>query len=72
MTAVRILSDEPLTGGRRLVTIDTATLGRAQVVVAPGEHPTEAVTAMLLALHDRIAEQQRILLGGTTGGSGQP
>jgi hypothetical protein len=67
VATVRILNDEPLPGGRRLIVIDTATLGRAQIVMAPGEHPQEAITAMLLTLHDRIADQQRIVMNSTSG-----
>lgn len=62
--SARILSSEQLPDGRTRVTVDTVTMGRAQVVVAAGEHPQEAIDAMLAIVTDRVADHHAIVHNG--------
>jgi hypothetical protein len=61
---VRVLDSEDLPGGRKRITIDTVTMGRAQVIVAPGEHPQTAIDAMLSIVEQRVADGRAILHNG--------
>lgn len=64
MEPVRILSDEPRPGGRRLITIDSVSYGRQQVLVAPGETNEDAIATMLAMLAQRVAEHHAIVHNG--------